>query len=174
MSMAEQRKAEHSMADSTTARRSAWIPWAFVGFFGVVIAVNAVLLYAAFASWTGIGVDDAYRRGLEYNRQIAEEDAQTRLGWRVDLAFAATGPREGRLDVGLADRYGNLLDRAAVRAQFFRPVHQGHDFTADLPHVGLGHYAADLRLPLPGLWEVRVEAEDAAGTYRLRHRVMVR
>lgn len=166
-----------SMADDTTTRprlTGRTVLAILVGFFAVVLAVNGVLLYTALASWTGIGVDNAYQRGLAYNRLLAEEDDQARLGWTVQLVFTQSGAGQGRLDIALADRAGNPLDRAAVHAAFVRPTREGYDFGADLPAVGSGHYAADVRVPLAGQWEIRVQADHATGNYRLRERVMVR
>ena len=40
-----------TMADE---RRSRWIPWAFVAFFGVVLAANAVLIVIAITTWPGL------------------------------------------------------------------------------------------------------------------------
>ena len=48
-------------------RRSRWIPWAFVAFFGVVLAANAAMVVIALASWPGLETQQAYQRGLAYD-----------------------------------------------------------------------------------------------------------
>ena len=47
--------------------RLRWVPWAFVGFFGVVLLANSAMLWVAFSTWTGLAADRAYDRGIHYN-----------------------------------------------------------------------------------------------------------
>ena len=42
------------MSEAREARRSAWIPWVFVGGMGVVVAVNAVFVWLSLSTFTGI------------------------------------------------------------------------------------------------------------------------
>jgi nitrogen fixation protein FixH len=42
------------------ARRSRWIPWAFVAFFGVVLAANAIMIVIAITTWPGLQTQQAY------------------------------------------------------------------------------------------------------------------
>ena len=69
------------------ASRDRWIPWAFVAFFGVVLAVNAVMIWVAFVTWPGLETTSAYQKGLAYNRTLAASQAQEALGWRVDVEW---------------------------------------------------------------------------------------
>lgn len=151
--------------------RGRWIPWAFVAFFGVVLAVNATMIVIALTSWPGLETKDAYQRGLGYNRTIEAAADQAALGWRVDFAFEPSGERRGVLRLDLADRLGNLLQDAAVRAAFVRPIQDGYDVVVDLPHHHDGRYLAEVELPLAGQWEVRVQAVEGGHTYRLRDRI---
>ena len=163
-------------ADRPTDSGSRWIPWVFVAFFGVVVAVNATMIFFAIDSWTGLGDEtrNSYQQGLRYNDNLAEQDVQRALGWEVGHGFDRTEPGNAHVWMELEDAYGNRLSRAVVSARIVRPTHSGHDFTVDLPHVGQGRYAADVAFPLAGQWEVRLTAEDSAGTYRLWDRVIVR
>ncbi len=154
--------------------RDRWIPWTFVLGFLVVLGANGAMLYASLASWTGISTENAYERGLYENSEIAQAEAQRHLGWQTAFRFTSTAPGQGRVELALQDRYGNLLDRASVTARFIRPTTAGHDVEAELRHVGLGRYAADIALPLRGQWEVRLLAEEEHGTWRQIERVMAR
>ena len=154
--------------------RDAWIPWSFVGFFAVVLLANGIMIFVALNTWTGMSTDDPYDRGLNFNDQIAEARAQDELGWTVTLEFAQTGAESGQLQLAMADAWGNWLDRAVVRAQLVRPSHHGDDFEAELSYAGFGVYATDIRFPMPGLWDVRVQADHERGTYRLHDRIFLR
>ena len=160
--------------DRRAGRREGWwIPWTFVAFFAVVLAANVILVVFAMATWSGLETDDAYRKGLRYNEQIAAVERQKALGWRADLAFAATGGRAGRLTLSLADRRGTPLDRAEVSAKLVRPTHSGYDFALALEGQGGGRYAAEVGFPLAGQWEARVTATRGADRYRLVRRISV-
>jgi nitrogen fixation protein FixH len=156
------------------ARRGHWIPWAFVAFFGIVLAANGALIWFAFQSWTGLETGSAYQRGLAYNRTLETARQQAALGWKVGFSFAQTGERQAAIELTLEDRHGDLLERADVQATIARPTHAGYDFMQSLAHQGAGRYRALLDLPLPGQWEIRIVAADGGDAYRLTERVYLR
>ena len=82
-----------------------WIPWAFVGGFGVVIAANVALILFSLGSWTGLETTDAYRKGLAYNDVLAAAEAQAARGWDHAIDYG-----DGRLDVRLTDADGRELE----------------------------------------------------------------
>ena len=71
---------------SSESRRSLWIPWAYVGMFGVIILVNLTMALFALDSWTGLSANDPYKRGLVHNRTQEAIRNQDKLGWQVGLA----------------------------------------------------------------------------------------
>jgi len=66
--------------------RGRHVLFAFLGFFGVIFAVNGVFLYAALSTHTGVVANEPYRKGLNYNQRIAAFQAQEQLGWAEDDA----------------------------------------------------------------------------------------
>jgi nitrogen fixation protein FixH len=153
--------------------RSRWIPWAFVSFFVVVFAVNGAMVWFALSSWTGLEADNSYERGLIYNRAIEAEKEQAALGWHVGFSFAQTGPRRGTLELDLNGRDGAGLRGAKVDALLVRPTREGFDFDLALAESVPGRYLADVELPLPGQWEVRLAARAKGEVYRLSPRIYV-
>jgi nitrogen fixation protein FixH len=155
--------------------KDAWIPWAFVGFFAVVLLVNGIMIFVAFDSWTGIGRENAnsYQQGLSYNDRLAAVEAQEALGWQADLGFEELADGRGRLVLALADRRGNPLEGATVAATLARPTDAAGDFVVALGDVGIGRYGADIAFPARGQWDVRVLAEHPRGVYRLSGRVFL-
>jgi nitrogen fixation protein FixH len=150
--------------------RGQWIPWLLVPFFGIVFSVNAVMVWIAITTWTGLETTGAYRLGIDYNRTLEAAKAQAALGWQVDLALARAAPGRALVELSLADREGEAIGAAAVTAAFVRPTHAGHDRKVALPHGGEGHYRAEVELPLPGQWDVRLEARNGTKVYRLHER----
>ncbi|MEM7024577.1 MAG: FixH family protein, partial [Pseudomonadota bacterium] len=127
-----------------------WIPWLFVGFFLVVLAVNGSMMVVAFSTWPGLETQNAYQRGLAYNDTLATARQQAELGWKVDFAFRQDGPRRATLMLDLEDRHGSLIQDASVRVQLVRPTHEGDDRSLDLPHHTGGHYEVAVELPFDG------------------------
>lgn len=165
------------MIDAIARRRSPardrWIPWAFVAFFVTFIAVDAVMVVLALDTFPGVSTENPYQEGLAYNQTLEQEEREKALGWTADIAFKESGPQAGRLVVRLVDAKGVPLYRASVSAELVRPLQAGYDFTVPLDGSG-ERFQADISLPLPGQWEVRLTAEDRAGSFHHRQRIFVR
>src|SRR3974377_2630983 len=55
-----------------------------VAFFGVVLAVNAIMVKAATSTFGGVEVQSSYKAGLMFETEVARARAQDDLRWRVD------------------------------------------------------------------------------------------
>ena len=141
-----------------------------LAFFGIVFTANGAFVYFARASWTGVETEDAYRKGLTYNRVVAEAEAQRSLGWKI-AAFELTRD-EGRqvLVVRLVDADGAPLRGLAVAATMRRPTTDRLDRRVTFSEDADGRYRAALDLPEPGQWEMEVEATRGNDHFRAKHR----
>lgn len=153
--------------------RRHWIPWAFVGGFLIVIAANAIMATFAIISFTGLTTSEPYTKGLRFNEEIRDAEAQARLGWHVASRFEPRGAGRGEIEVKLADRASQPLLGARVTAVFSRPVERGHDFTVALGSAGGGHYVARATFPLAGLWDVRYRIEHDGHALKAHDRLRV-
>ena len=140
---------------------------AFVAFFVVVIGVNLVMVFLALDSWSGLSTEDAYQRGLRYNKTLEAMAHKDALGWQENLVFTSgtphgpdmdSGESQGRITLEMRDREGNLLEGLIVAGQIWRPTNEGFDRPVTLQAVGAGRYAADVTFPLRGNWLVRLTA----------------
>ena len=154
-----------------------WYPWIFVLGMAVVIAVNGVLIFSAIETFSGLRTENAYNKGLKYNDTLAAAAEQQRLGWRSEVSLApdgaGTGERRFVLVATLKDRDGRPLSGLAARAYLSRPTVGGHDVETPLAEQGEGRYVADVNLPLPGLWDVRVHAHRGTDNFQDARRVSV-
>lgn len=131
-------------------RRSRWIPWAFVGGFAVVIAVNAILIWASISTFTGVTVTRAYERGRGYDQVLAEAARQDALGWTARVQLA-----DGRLRVTAVDRDGRPIS-GRIEGVLRRPV-TGEDLAIDFRSGSAGAWTAPIGdLPHRGVWEARL------------------
>ncbi|MBI5165328.1 MAG: FixH family protein [Magnetospirillum sp.] len=154
--------------------RGWWYPWIFVGVFGVVLAVNGALAYFATTTFTGLETEQAYDKGLAYNRNLAAAKAQQEMGWAVEAAFAPLSPTRVDITVTYRDRTGQPVDGLDVKAQMLRPTTAGYDHQVVLPAKGAGTYGAVIDLPLTGVWDMDAVASGTAGTYQLTQRFVAK
>lgn len=143
------------------------IPWYIVLFFVVLTFVFAGFTYIAQKTHTGLVTDQAYEKGLAYNRTIENARAQDALGLISVIEY-----KNGKVLFNLKDRNGQIVADAKVTAVFFRPVHDGMDMSVDMTARD-GIYSALISLPERGLWEVRVHAVTPAGDYQSSRRIVI-
>jgi len=154
-------------------RRSRWIPWTFVWFFVVLAAIQGVMIWFAIESFSGLTAEDAYQRGIAYNRTIAAKEAETALGWQVTLTWQAdrSAAGKGRLELQLEDRLGQPLQGAEIKARLRRPLGPATVTDTPLAAAGPGLYGADLSLPLRGQWDVDLDITTASGNDHVTDRI---
>lgn len=155
-------------------RRGSWIPWIFVAGFGVVLGANAIMIYIAATTWTGIAVNRSYDKGLHYNRNLEAAARMEALGWQASIETELTAERAGTVEVALFDEAGAPLYRAEVVIEFERPTHEGYDFVVPLEPAGSGLYSAAFAAPLAGLWDLRLIVTRGADLYVTTERVLLR
>ena len=127
-----------------------------VGFFAVVIGVDASFLVLAYRTHPGQVEAKPYETGLIYNAELARIRAQEALGWRAGAEARANG-----LEVVLEDRQGRPLSGLRVSALLQRPATEQGRSDVVLKETAPGRY--EVRRVLSGAWDVRVEADGGAG-----------
>lgn len=145
----------------------------FAGFFLVIFSVNGFMLYLALGSWGGLSTNDAYRKGLYYNDQIAAAKAQRESGWDISLVHSPKAITGERLDVKISWPE-NDLPPAKVTAQLSRAVTNRYDQEVTLTKTGSNIYTAPVTLPVAGQWNLTILVKHAEGPlYRLDEKIFV-
>ncbi|MEZ5758104.1 MAG: FixH family protein [Emcibacteraceae bacterium] len=153
----------------TGKRILAW----FLGFFIFVFAANGIMVYFALDTWTGLSTENSYVKGLNYNREIESARAQASSGWKVSITDQPE-LTEGRFEVTI-ERPQDSLPPADVTATFIRTVTEGYDQQVTLKNIGDGVYAAPIKLPLKGQWEILVVVKSQNNLiYKLEDRILVK
>lgn len=152
-----------------------WYPYIFVGGFGVVLAVNGALAYFATTTFTGLQTENAYEKGLAYNKTLDQARAQDEMGWTVDVKVepVAGQAHQSLVVVAYRDRQGRPLDGMAVTARMIRPTSKGHDRDAVLAEVTPGTYGTTVDLPLEGLWDMTLAAAGKEASHQIVRRIVV-
>lgn len=151
-----------------------WAPMLFVGGFLVVIGVNATLIYFAQDTFSGLETASPYERGLDYNKTLAAEAAQERLGWQYQAAITGESGGERTLRVQMADQDGRPLEDLKLEAYLIRPSNEGLDVTVTPRPAGNGSYAATFALPAPGQWDLRLVARQGEVVWQHSERLFVK
>lgn len=135
---------------------------AMLGLFGLVIAVNAVFVYLALDSFTGVTTAKPYQEGLAYNQVLDARAAQRNLGWQGTVTV---GPSEAgeRITVTLKDNADRPLIGLQLSGMLKRPIHDGIDQPLAWQEAAPGAYQAAVILPERGNWDLVVTASDGSG-----------
>jgi nitrogen fixation protein FixH len=154
-----------------------WTGWTvlftLLGFFGVVFAVNGVMIYEALSTLSGTDTDSAYQAGLMYENSVAMAKAQDARHWRVD-AKLTPAPGGERLDVSARDDKGRPLAGIQASAVFERPTDQRLDRSVVLVEDAAGrfHGGADVAA---GQWDLVIElTRHGEQQFRSRNRVILK
>ncbi len=154
---------------------------ALLAFFGVIFAVNGTFLYSALSTYTGVVADEPYRKGLEYNTRIADEERQHALGWHHKIELSP----EGQLRIKFDGASPGALESLSLKGTIGRPSTNAADVSMTLVAGQPGEFLADVGKLADGNWIVTAEAtkpridaassqENAEVVYRIRERVWLK
>jgi nitrogen fixation protein FixH len=152
--------------------KSLWrfFPLAVVAGLGLVVVVNAGLVYAALHSFPGKAGDEDFALSNRYDAVLAQAEREAALGWSV----AARADADGRIVVLLTDRTGAPLRGAAVTASAERPLGERELRSLVFHETAAGQFVADSVLSAPGQWELTLSASAAGHDIAATRRVIVR
>ena len=119
---------------------------------------NVAFINMAVSTHRGEDVRKSYRQGLEYNTQIARREAQTALGWTIDLDYGAT---ESVISIQTTD--GETVTGLNIVGTLRHPVDRNRDQSLVFEETQSGKYVATLP-DVEGRWNLRAEALDAPMT----------
>lgn len=178
-----------------------WAPMTILIFFGVVAAVNAIVLSFAThgmpshlvgvllpkpqgqATEITSGFPGTVARISERKEALATGSSylevmrrQQHLGWQVQQGWLSR-PAAGEpavFQVRLTDRDGRPISGAAIEGQFMRvsDFHLDQSFT--MRPVGSGLYQAEVTLPVPGRWDLLFRVRDGEDVYEQQASTRVR
>ena len=134
----------------------------FSAFFGVTIAVNAVLAFEAVRTFPGLEVANSYVASQTFD---ADRAAQEALGWTAEARIAGD-----ELILSLTDAAGRPAQAVAVAGVFGRPTTVRDDQSPVFVFDGQVWRAAVATEP--GQWNLRLEARAGDGT-AFRQRLVV-
>ena len=145
-----------------------------VAFFGVVIAVNLVMMRFAIQTLPGTEVDSAYSASLAYEKQIEAARDQSARNWNVDAHVERSGQGGATLQVEARDNNGRPMSGLKFEGRFERPTDRRADLPVILAEVGIGVYRGSAAAIASGQWDLVIEGVSAGRRMFLsRNRVLL-
>jgi len=127
-----------------------------VVFFGIIFAVNALLVYQAETSWTGRLPGNGYEASIKYNAEAKKARAMLAKGWKAALAVTP----DKRMAITLVTKKGEPVTGLDTKVKLGRPVGYKQDREISLQERKVGVYQTKEPLKA-GAW--RVDAQFLRG-----------
>ena len=146
----------------------------FLGFFGVIFAVNGVLVQAATSTFRGMETGSSYKAGLLFKADLESAQRQDALHWQVGGKLTRDRAGEAVLDISARDAQGAALSGLTAVAHFAHPADAKLDQTITLQNAGPGAFRGEAQAQ-PGQWELIVDLfRGDERQFRSRSRVTLR
>ena len=147
-------------------------PWMVGALLLLMVGMAGVLVWVSLGDPSHVVEADYYDKAVRWDETRAQQEANARLGWRVELRFLDVPAELAVPDSGghapntlvvaaLTDSLGVPLDSLSVSLSAFFSARAGRVLQAELRPMEGGHGAA-FRLGPPGLWEFRLDATRGA------------
>jgi nitrogen fixation protein FixH len=161
------------MADKNSPWRNPWV----IGWISMVvifITMNMIMIYMATNNNPGLVVDDFYKRGQDYEKNMLKRQARD-PGWQMRIQL----PKKIEFDepvicrFRVADKAGQPVQPDSVTFYAYRPSDKAADFSSQMRMVEPGLYEAEVRFPLLGAWDTLVSAKQGDDEFYAPKRIGV-
>lgn len=145
----------------------------FIGFFGIVATVNAIMMYAAITTFAGTETSSSYKAGLAYKQEEAAAVAQAALNWQVDGRIVRTPSGDALLTVDVKDGRQAPIYGIDIAARLTHPLNARLDHDIALSRSADSSFRGGTDASA-GQWTLIVEiARDGERVYRTKSRVVL-
>jgi nitrogen fixation protein FixH len=146
----------------------------FAGFFGVVFAVNALLVQVASSTFGGLETGSSYKAGLMFSREQQQAERQQSLHWQVDGRISRDQDGEAVLEINARDARGAPLTGLTAEARLAHPADARLDHSIALTRTSAGTFRGETEAQA-GQWELTVDLYSGTDRmFRSHSRVTLR
>jgi nitrogen fixation protein FixH len=164
-------------ADMTQPRRQITgrtVLLCMIAFFGIISAVNAVMIKVAVSTFAGVDTDSAYRAGLGYKKEEAAAAAQQALNWTVEGRLNRAPSGLATLSVDVKDAQQRPVNNVVVNARLSHPATARHDQAIVLTQMPDGSFSGQAEAT-PGQWLLTLDViRGETRLYRSVSRLMLK
>jgi nitrogen fixation protein FixH len=145
-----------------------------VAFFGVVFAVNAIMVKAATSTFGGVETSSSYKAGLMFEQDVARAGQQEALHWKVGGKLSRDKAGEAVLDISTRDAREMPLTGLTAHARLAHPADERLDHLIALNADGAGQFHGAVEAQ-PGQWELIIDLyRGETRVFRSRSRVTLK
>ncbi len=151
----------NAVQDSPRPVTGRMVLFMLLGFFGVVIGVNLIMMRLAIQTLPGTEVDSAYSASLAYRKEIAAAHDQNGRNWHVDAQVQRAPNGGATLRVEARDNNGQPVSGLKFLGRFERPTDRRADQAVTLAETGIGIYSGNAAPIAPGQWDLVLQGDKA-------------
>jgi len=129
-----------------------------IGFFLLIIAVNAVFITLAVRSFPGEQEEKSYLQGLNFNDRLEAREAQEALGWTVAIDKAERDRAGAIIELVFKDKTEAPIYDLDIDGALLQPTDNDRDQTLVFSPAGAGRYTAYAENVTPGAWTLNARA----------------
>jgi len=146
----------------------------FVAFFGVVFAVNAIMVKAATSTFGGVETSSSYKAGQMFEQEVARAERQDARHWQVAGTLVRAKSGEAVLDITARDEKGAPIAELTAKARLAHPADERLDHVIQLARIGAGEFKGEADAGA-GQWELIVDLyKGSERVFRSRSKVILK
>lgn len=145
-----------------------------LGFFGVIIVMNAYFVTVSSRTFRGEDEQKPYLQGVEYNQTLARHAEQSVLRWTAVITANRLPGGDVRVEIQIHDKAGKPVRGSALAGELRHPADENRDRTLRLTETEPGIYRTRLSGVSPGIWDVLVHTTEAQSPFDAERRLWVR
>ncbi len=124
-----------------------------LGFFGVIMAMNAWYITLSVKTFRGEDEQLPYLQGITYNQTLAHRAEQRAMDWRAEVSLARVETGRVVLRVVLHDAVGHPLDGLLLKGELRHPADENRDHPLAMKQIAPGIYETEIAQVTPGAWD---------------------
>ncbi len=155
-------------------RLNGWMVLLYLfGFFGVIFAVNGVMIYEALSTLSGLDTDSAYQAGRMFEHEVTMAKAQEARHWHVDASVKPLGDG-ARVDIVARDASGAPIGSLEAAAVLERPTDRRLDRTVTVAEEETGHVHGSVDV-ISGQWDLIIAlSRQGEQLFRSKNRIVLK
>ena len=140
-----------------------------VAFFGIVIAVNAVMVRVAVSSFSGVETESAYKAGLSFKNDVAAAHAQDARHWSVNASLEQG--ETNRVVITARDDKAGVIAGLKPDVRLAHPTDKRRDVPLEFIELTPGQFQSLTPMP-KGQWDLVIGLKRETETvFRSKSRI---